>query len=657
MVGTDGVCTYANPAAERMTGYTAGELQGRSLHDLLHHTRSDGTPNPKETCPLERALADAERLSDYAATFVRKDGTFFSVSCTASPIVQEGVRTGTVFEVRDTTEERRAREAQERYRLIARVANDAIWDWDLATGRLEWNEGVETLFGYTLEEIPQTVEWWEEHVAAEDRKRIVDSVEEAIASTSDTWSGEYRFVRKDGRVATIIDRGHIARDANGRAVRMIGAMLDLSERRSHEEVLRRSEERYRSLIEATAAIVWNTTASGELLGEQPGWSGFTGQTVDEYAGTGWLTAIAPADRESTIARWRGALERRDRYETEHRVRRYDGEYRDMVVRAVPILDASGNVREWVGVHSDVTRERELQRQVESERTRLRELFVRAPAFIAVLSGPDHVFDFVNPHYEALIGNRDVVGKPLREALPEVLTQGFVELLDRVYATGQPFTGSSMRLVLIRNGQSEESFVNFVYEPFYTDGVVTGIFVHGNDVTALVHARQEAEYHSRLNATITDNAASCLFMMDERGHPTFMNPAAVEVTGYTLEEIRNAPLHEAVHHRHPDGRPYPMSDCPIDNGREQLVPLKDYRDVFVRKDGTFFPVSCYVAPLEREGKTIGAVLEFRDITDELHAQEALREADRRKDEFLATLSHELRTPLTAILGWSRLLQLG
>jgi PAS domain S-box-containing protein len=313
---------------------------------------------------------------------------------------------------------------------------------------------------------------------------------------------------------------------------------------------------------------------------------------------------------------------------------------------------------------------QVRQTLEAERIGLRDIFTRAPAFIATLRGPDHIFEIANPLYMQLVGeHRDVIGKTAREALPEVEGQGFFELLDNVYRTGEPFIGSELRVVVERGDGEDERFVDFVYQPIRgADGSITGIFVHGNDVTEQVRARRIVERQADeleranlalldqmvLNKTITDNAASCLFMMDENGHATFMNPAAEEVTGYTLEEIRERPLHEVIHHQHADGAPYPIADCPIEHGLQEMIPLKDHREVFVRKDGTSFPVSCYLAPLS--GRLGGAVLEFRDISDELRAQEALREADRRKDEFIATLSHELRTPLTAILGWARLLQM-
>jgi PAS domain S-box-containing protein len=234
-------CTYLNPAAERIFGLTLAEVQGRPLHDLVHHTRPDGRPYPMEECPIDRALPTRmqERGED---VFVRPDGTFYPVSFTASPILEGGVPTGTVIEVRDLTDERRAeaarRETEERYRLAVRATKDAIWDWDLRTDALGWNEGVEELFGHRLADIPEAIQWWYAHVHPEDRERVVHGIHEAIDSGQTGWQAEYRFARADGTWAQVTDRGYISHDGAGRPVRMVGSMQDITRARAVQEAQR-----------------------------------------------------------------------------------------------------------------------------------------------------------------------------------------------------------------------------------------------------------------------------------------------------------------------------------------------------------------------------------------------------------------------------------
>ncbi|MDG3004526.1 sensor domain-containing protein [Paludisphaera mucosa] len=143
-------------------------------------------------------------------------------------------------------------------------------------------------------------------------------------------------------------------DATGRVYAICGISTDITERKRIEESTRLDELRYRSLVDATAAMVWSTPASGEFEYEQPGWSAFTGQTFDELKGWGWLDAVHPEDRAETVRVWSAVIRTRETHLFEHRVRRRDGQYRDTYARAVPILAPDGSFREWMGLHIDVT---------------------------------------------------------------------------------------------------------------------------------------------------------------------------------------------------------------------------------------------------------------------------------------------------------------
>ena len=125
----------------------------------------------------------------------------------------------------------------------------------------------------------------------------------------------------------------------------------------------------------------------------------------------------------------------------------------------------------------------LNRQLATESERLRSLFEQAPGFMCVLRGPDHVFELTNGAYLKLVGQRDLIGRQVREAFPEVEGQDFFEMLDRVFATGEPVEGRSRPIELQRNGRQELRYLDFIYQPITDEqGAVTGIFVEGYDVT-------------------------------------------------------------------------------------------------------------------------------------------------------------------------------
>ena len=134
--------------------------------------------------------------------------------------------------------------------------------------------------------------------------------------------------------------------------------------------------------------------------------------------------------------------------------------------------------------------------------------------------------------------------------------------------------------------------------------------------------------NRLKQTITDNATAGLFIMNANGYCTFMNPAAEEMTGYTFEEIQAKPLHKMIHHHHPDGTPYPLEECPIDRALPTNNSMRAHEDVFIRKDGTFFNVTCATRPIIENGVPLYTIIEVRDITDEKRAQQAIIESEAR-----------------------------
>ncbi|MGB9107816.1 MAG: ATP-binding protein [Telluria sp.] len=165
----------------------------------------------------------------------------------------------------------------------------------------------------------------------------------------------------------------------------------------------------------------------------------------------------------------------------------------------PVRDEHGVIQ---GMHCacvEVTDQVLAERYREAENERFRSLFEQAPGIMAVLRGPEHVFELTNQSYLQLIGHRQIVGKAAREALPEVVGQGFFELLDRVYSTGEPFVGHALPVRLQRepNGPLDERYIDFVYQPIRdANGAVSGIFVEGSDVTARKQVEDELRAANR-----------------------------------------------------------------------------------------------------------------------------------------------------------------
>lgn len=149
-----------------------------------------------------------------------------------------------------------------------------------------------------------------------------------------------------------------------------------------------------------------------------------------------------------------------------------------------------------------------------------------------------------------------------------------------------------------------------------------------DITSRKEADLALKAQNKLIKTITDNATSALFLMNEKGYCTFMNPAAEAMFGYSKEEIKSKPLHYLIHHHYPDGRLYPMEDCPLDRALPQNFEMRAHEDLFFRKDGTSIPVLCAASPIFENGVPVATVIEVRDITEQKKTAELLRKHAER-----------------------------
>jgi PAS domain S-box-containing protein len=178
-------------------------------------------------------------------------------------------------------------------------------------------------------------------------------------------------LRGTGPVRWVAARAHPLKDNAGNIVEVMLMHEDVTDKMEAENALRIREERFRSLVLATSQIVWSNTPDGRVDEDSPSWRAFTGQTYEEWREFGWLDAVHPDDRAPTKAAWLACVAAKTRFEARYRLRRADGDYRWTEVRGVPILDAEGAIREWIGtntdIHETVLAEAELAQRLEREK--------------------------------------------------------------------------------------------------------------------------------------------------------------------------------------------------------------------------------------------------------------------------------------------------
>ena len=375
----EGNTVFVNEAAARMLGFTSREMLGKPQHELIHHHYPDGTPFPREGCPIYLSATQGIQQRVGGDVFWRKDGSPLHVDYTSIPIRERRQIVGVVVTFRDISAQQRVEEQESRLALE-------------------------------------------------------------------------RAARAEAEVA--------------------------------RQLLVQSEQRYRALVEAAGQYIWTNSPEGRMEGEQPGWTALTGQSLADYEGFGWANVVHPDDAGPTVEAWNRAVATRSVFTFEHRVRTADGEHRLFSIRAVPILAADGAIREWVGAHTDVTEQRAAFADAQHARTELGRVLDQAPAAIATLDAASLVFRSANARYRALIGGRDVLGKTVLEALPELAGQPFlIDMLHDVIRTARPYVGEAMPAMIAEpDGTTRERFFDFVYQPITRpDGTVHAVMVHAVEV--------------------------------------------------------------------------------------------------------------------------------------------------------------------------------
>jgi PAS domain S-box-containing protein len=229
-----------------------------------------------------------------------------------------------------------------RYDLVLRATRDAVWEWNVTTQEAWWNGRQYEMLGYDPKTTRPSYEAWVSRVHPEDRARVVANFDAAVAGGATIWQDEFRFLRGDGSVGTTLDRGYIGRDQQGRPMRMIGVMSDVTEERAAAIALAGSEERFRQLASAIDEVFWMINAAGnEMIYVSPAYESIWGRTCQSLyeAPESFLDPIHEDDRPRIEARL--PAQRAGGYHEVYRIRRPNGEL--AWIRAAPVPDRRAGI--------------------------------------------------------------------------------------------------------------------------------------------------------------------------------------------------------------------------------------------------------------------------------------------------------------------------
>ncbi|HYO79300.1 MAG TPA: PAS domain S-box protein [Thermoanaerobaculia bacterium] len=512
-------CSYMNPAAERLTGFRLEELQGQPLHYYIHHKRPDGSHYPLEECPIDRAFPQNMREQG-EETFVHKDGHLYPVSFTASPIRQDERIVGTIIEARDVTEDKwKEAERQQLIDELERERARLAEVFERAPAFIATLRGADHVFEMTNEAYARIVGG---------RNVVGQSVAEALPEVVEQgFIGILDRVRATGEPFVGTEAPLLLRDENGADKQHFVNFVyhPIAERDdtisgifvhgvdvTDQVCARREVEELKARLDLALDSARIGTWDFDLVTNQLIWDSRTREifgvaadaTVDYDV---FLGRLHEEDRERSDRAVQEALTgANDGYfQIEYRAMLDDSSCRWIRASGQTLFEGTAEARKAVrftGTAMDVTarvnaeaeRER-LLRETESQKARLQQVFVEAPAVIAMYSGEEHVISMVNPMWETVLGRKNVVGKRVADLFPELAGTDVLALLDQVRASGQAMVGNETEIRIDRrgNGELEPSWWNFVFQPIADDEQrITDIFIHAVEVTDQVRARRAVE---------------------------------------------------------------------------------------------------------------------------------------------------------------------
>ncbi|AFZ08083.1 PAS/PAC sensor hybrid histidine kinase [Oscillatoria nigro-viridis PCC 7112] len=459
---------------------------------------------------------------------------------------------------------------------------------------------------------------------AEDLDFVQQSIMPAIMQDG-SWRSDFRFRHFQTGQPILVDYTLflIKHPETNEPVGIATITRDIRDRKNAEDVLKQSEERFRSLMEASAQIIWICNADGEMAIEQPTWSAFTGQTFDDYNGWGWLDTIHSDDRSYIGNAWLTAVANRSLYEVEFRMRRHDGEYRDMSCRGVPILNGDGSIREWIGANTDITERKQAEEALRQQQAVLRDRNVLLSSIlestpdIIVVKDREGRYVALNSFVAKSFYGRpieEIIGKDDSELLPPAAAIAIMAKDRQIMEAG--ITESYEEDVF--NGKENTSFLTTKAPWRDAQGNILGLIAIARNINDRKQAEAQLRDRNALLNSILESTPDIIVVKDTEGRYVALNSNVANFLGKPIEEIIGKDDLELMS---PDtAREIMAKDRQVMAAGITETYEEDVSDV--EKTATFFTTK---APWrDGNGNILGIIATTRDISDRKKVEQTLRQ---------------------------------
>ena len=625
----DGVIVYANDRFEKMFGYSPGELVGQSVSVV----NAPDTQSSEVTA--QAIIAELSRSGVWEGEIhnAKKDGTTFWCYARVTAFVHDIYGPVWIALHHDITDRKQAsvalRVSEERFRLSMEATNDGLWDWNIQTDQGYFNPGYYRMLGYKPGDFAMSSSVWQALIHPADRERVLLVNQNCIEGRCDDFEVEYRLRAKTGDWRWILGRGRcIERDEQGRALRLVGTHMAISERKQAEAALDESHRRLKLALRGGELGMWDWDLPSDAVIYNELWAELLEYRPDEVESNVefFKRHIHPEDRAAVLDRLTGHIEGRlPTYESEHRLRTKSGRWLWVLDRGQIVeRDPAGRPTRVTGVIADITTRKQAELTLRESEATFRALADTIPLAIYLSAGVDQISEYVSPTMVKLFGytQADIpnVAQWWPLAYPEEtyrrqIAEEWNRRVKHSIATQSPIEPMET-VVTCKDGA--QKYVSWGYITLGQKNYAFGL-----DLTARKRAEEAANREQLFSKAIVDSIPGAFYLLDETGRYVRWNAyQRDEIMGQPEDQVAGMDAAETIH---PDDRALIRSRITnvLAHGSDEILEGR----VLLRGGPAFRWLLMTGRRLLIEGRPFLVGIGI-DITERKQAEAALRESEDR-----------------------------